>query len=67
VLYHYGAKDPLIPPEIVAQISAARPGHAVHVYAAGHGFNCGERPDYDAPSAALALERTLAFFGDHLA
>jgi carboxymethylenebutenolidase len=68
VLYHYGAKDPLIPPEIVAQISAARPGHAVHVYAdAGHGFNCEERPDYHAPSAALALERTLAFFGDHLA
>ena len=68
VLYHFGARDPLIPPDIVAQISAARPGHAVHVYAdAGHGFNCEERHEYHAPSATLALERTLAFFADHLA
>ncbi|MBL8224217.1 MAG: dienelactone hydrolase family protein [Chromatiales bacterium] len=67
VLYHFGALDPLIPPEVVSQITAARPGHAVHVYEqAGHGFNCDERPEYHAPSAALALQRTLAFFDQHL-
>lgn len=67
VLYHFGALDPLIPPAVTDQIAAARPGQAVHVYpAAGHGFNCDERPEYHAPSAALALARTLAFFGQHL-
>lgn len=68
VLYHFGAKDPLIPPEVVAQIRAGRPGQAVHVYPdAGHGFNCEERHEYHAASAELALERTLAFFRQHLA
>lgn len=67
VLYHYGARDALIPPEVIAQISAARPGQAVHVYPdAGHGFSCNERPDYHAPSAELALARSLEFFATHL-
>ena len=38
-----------------------------HVYAAGHGFNCDARADYDAASARLARERTLAFFAEQLA
>lgn len=68
VLYHFGGRDPLIPAEVVAQISAARPGHTVHVYAqAGHGFNCDDRPEYDEQSATLALDRSLAFFDRHLA
>lgn len=68
VLYHFGALDPLIPPEVVAQIRAGRPGQTIHVYPeAGHGFNCEERHEYHAESAKLALERTLAFFGQHLA
>ena len=68
ILYHFGARDPLIPPEIVQQISAGRPGAPVFVYPdAGHGFNCTERPEFHAPSARLALERTLAFFARHLA
>ena len=68
ILYHFGAKDPLIPPEIVQQIRAGRPGAPVFVYPdAGHGFNCTERPEFHAPSARLALERTLAFFARHLA
>ena len=68
ILYHFGARDTLIPPEIVQQISAGRPGAPVFVYPdAGHGFNCTERPEFHAPSARLALERTLAFFARHLA
>jgi carboxymethylenebutenolidase len=39
----------------------------VHVYHANHGFNCDQRASYDAASAKLARERTLAFFGKHLA
>lgn len=67
VLYHFGARDPLIPPEVVAQIRDGRPGHEIHVYEdAGHGFSCDERGDFHPPSAALALERTLAFLDTHL-
>lgn len=67
VMYHYGAQDALIPPDVIARIHAARPGAAVHLYAdAGHGFNCNERPEFHPASAALALERTLAFLARHL-
>lgn len=67
VQYHFGALDPLIPPDVVAQIRAGRPGQEIWVYPeAGHGFNCDERHEYHAPSAAQALERTLQFFHRHL-
>jgi carboxymethylenebutenolidase len=39
----------------------------VFIYDAHHGFNCDQRGSWDAPSAALARERTLAFFAQHLA
>jgi carboxymethylenebutenolidase len=61
LLLHYGEHDALIPPDHVAAQRAAFPQAEVHVYAAGHGFNCTERRDHDPPSAALALARTLAF------
>jgi carboxymethylenebutenolidase len=68
ILYHFGAQDPLIPPDIIGQIRAGRPGAPVHIYPdAGHGFSCDERPEFHRPSHALALERTLAFFAEHLA
>ncbi|MFQ5634389.1 MAG: dienelactone hydrolase family protein [Gammaproteobacteria bacterium] len=67
VMYHYGAQDALIPPELVARISAARSGHESFVYEnTGHGFNCDERADFRPDSAALALERTLAFLARQL-
>lgn len=67
VQYHFGGKDQLIPPEIIEQIQAGRPGAETHVYPdAGHGFNCDERPDFHSASAALALKRTLTFFSQHL-
>ncbi len=67
VLYHFGALDPLIPAQLVEQITAGRPGQTVHIYAeAGHGFNCNDRHEFHAPSAELALQRTLEFFSRHL-
>lgn len=67
VLYHFGALDPLIPPELVQQITAGRPGQPVHIYAqAGHGFNCNDRHEFHAASAELARQRTLDFFNRHL-
>jgi carboxymethylenebutenolidase len=66
VVYHFGERDSHIPMSDVEAIRAAHASGIVHTYPAGHGFNCDERPDYDAPSAALALERTLAFFAEHV-
>ena len=62
VMLHFGEKDQHIPLESVARIRAAVPSVPVHTYPAGHGFNCEERKDYDAASAAQAREGTLALF-----
>ena len=40
---------------------AADPAGIFHLYPADHGFNCEDRGSYDATSAQLARERTLAF------
>jgi carboxymethylenebutenolidase len=61
LLLHFGAHDALIPADHVAAQRAAFPEAEAHVYDAGHGFNCTERRDHHPPSAALALQRTLAF------
>ena len=61
VMYHFGARDPYIPPSDIEKIRAADPNGTFHVYPADHGFNCDERASYDAASAQLARERTLQF------
>lgn len=66
VLAHFGDQDHLIPNDTVAAFAAAQPGVTVHVYAAHHGFNCDQRASYHAESAALARQRTLDFFAQHL-
>jgi len=67
VIYHYGGKDQLIPPETIAQIEAGRSGHSSYVYPdAGHGFNCDDRYDFEPASAQLALDRTLAFLQQNI-
>ena len=66
MLFHFGERDPLIPPEDVEKHRQHHPEAAIHVYPAGHGFNCDQRADYDPDSAALARERTLAFLKEHL-
>jgi len=66
VMLHFGEKDQHIPATAVARIRAAAPTVPVHTYPAGHGFNCDERKDYDAASAAEARDRTLAFLATHI-
>jgi carboxymethylenebutenolidase len=66
VMAHFGDQDHWIPLDTVAAFRAAQPGVTVHVYGANHGFNCDQRGSYHAESAALARERTLAFFAQHL-
>lgn len=66
VLVHFGDQDSSIPLEGVRAFQAAHPEVRVEIYNAQHGFNCDHRAAFDAPSAALARERTLAFFNEHL-
>ena len=66
VLSHFGEQDHWIPLDTVDAFKKAHPEVEVQVYAANHGFNCDQRGSYDAPSAKLARERSLAFFRKHL-
>ncbi|MDB5372786.1 MAG: dienelactone hydrolase family protein, partial [Belnapia sp.] len=68
VQLHFGETDGSIPMADVEAIRAAQPGVEVFVYpGAGHGFGCEERGSYVAADAAMAQQRTLAFFARHLA
>lgn len=66
VIMHFGELDAHIPLSDVDKVKAAQPDVPVYVYAADHGFNCDHRASYDAPSADLARQRTLAFFQEHV-
>ena len=66
VMAHFGERDAMIPVDGVQKLAAQHPAHKIHIYSADHGFNCDQRGSYDAPSAKLARERTLAFFHKHL-
>lgn len=62
-ILHFGRKDAGIPMEGVEMVIArGHPNLEVFVYDAGHGFQSDRRSDYDAESARLARERTLALF-----
>jgi carboxymethylenebutenolidase len=67
VLSHFGDQDHWIPLESVEAFRKAHPDVEVHVYHANHGFNCDQRGSWDAAAAQQARERSLAFFGKHLA
>ena len=67
VLAHLSDHDASVPMAGVEALRQAHPAVEVHLYAAAHGFNCDQRAAWNAPAAALARERTLAFFARHLA
>ncbi len=66
VLCHFGERDAMIPVAGVKAFAAAHPEHTIEIYPADHGFNCDHRGSHDAPAAALARDRTLAFFRRHV-
>ena len=66
MLAHFADHDQSIPLEGVASFRAAHADVEVQMYQASHGFNCDHRGAYDAAAAALARQRTLAFFAKHL-
>jgi carboxymethylenebutenolidase len=65
--FHFGEHDASIPPEAIAKHRAAYPSAEIHLYDAGHGFNCDRRPDYRPEAASTAWARTLAFLRASLA
>ena len=66
VLLHFGETDASIPHEHWDKIREAQPTVPMHIYPAGHGFNCDERGSYHEPSARLARERTMDFLRKHV-
>ena len=71
IQFHFGSEDNAIPldqVEQVRQIMADKADTGVFVYqGAGHGFHCEQRGSYNAASAAVAWDRTLKLFAQHLA
>lgn len=65
-IFHFGELDASIPPVAVAAHREKQPGLPVYVYPADHAFNREVGMHYHAPSAALAWDRTLAFFQENL-
>jgi len=76
-IFHFGERDKSIPPEAIARhraelhfaddVPPAQRELEIYTYPADHAFNRdATASNYDAASAALALERTLAFFARHL-
>lgn len=77
VMFHFGERDKSIPPEAIARhraelhfaddVPPAQRELEIHTYPTDHAFNRdATASSYDAPSATLALHRTLAFFARHL-
>ena len=62
LMMHFGAHDAHIPPRTVQAIREALPQATIHLYDAGHGFNCEPRSDYNESAAKLALQRSVQFF-----
>ncbi|MEY5029269.1 MAG: Carboxymethylenebutenolidase [Pseudomonadota bacterium] len=66
VLAHFAEIDKYIPMDGIQAFAQAHPEVQVQTYNAHHGFNCDQRGAWDAPSAQLARERSMAFFAKHL-
>jgi len=66
VMLHFGETDAWIPKEHYEKVMKAHPKIPIHIYPAGHGFNCDERGSYHEPSARLARQRTIEFFRQHV-
>ena len=70
LLIHYAELDERINagwPDFQAALDAAGKTYTAHIYpGTNHGFHNDTTPRYDAEAAALAEERTVTFFREHL-
>ena len=67
VMLHFGADDDHIGQDQIDAVRNAHPEVQIFIYeGAGHGFNCDARAGFNPQAAALARERTIAFFEQNL-
>jgi carboxymethylenebutenolidase len=66
MMFHFGERDAHLPLSEVEKARQLFPRGIFHVYPAEHGFNCDARASYDAPSAALAWQRTQEFLAQNV-
>ena len=67
LMFHFGEQDSRIPAADIQKHRDALPQAEIFTYPTGHAFNRDVDPrHYDAPSASLALRRTLDFFAKNL-
>ncbi len=66
MMFHFGSRDRSISAADVEQHRQKHPAATVHVYPAGHGFNCEPRQDYEPASAAIAWQRSIEFLEENL-
>ena len=66
LIMHFGEHDAGIPLDDVDRIRKTFPDVPIHMYDAGHGFNCDHRGSYDESSCRTARDRTLDLFASHL-
>jgi carboxymethylenebutenolidase len=70
MLIQYAEMDPRINagwPDFEAALQANNVRYQMHMYSGtNHGFHNNSTPRYDEAAAALAWERTIAFFREHL-
>jgi carboxymethylenebutenolidase len=70
-MLHFGETDFTIPMADVEKVKKLRPELPIHVYPAGHAFDCTspkrfDPPSYHEPSASLANRRTAEFLAKHI-
>jgi carboxymethylenebutenolidase len=65
-LLHFGDQDHSIPMSDVELIKQKRPDCEIHVYHAGHGFSCDERPSFNEAAHKEALDRTLTWLSRYV-
>jgi len=67
LMFHFGALDAAIPEEAIEQHRQKQPQAQVFVYpGADHAFNRDPDPPWQPEAAALAWQRSLDFFAEHL-
>ncbi|HXY08470.1 MAG TPA: dienelactone hydrolase family protein [Terriglobales bacterium] len=66
VMLHFGTLDKHIPKEDIERVQAAHPEVQIFWYEADHGFNCGDRSNYNALAAKQARDRSLEFLKTEL-
>jgi carboxymethylenebutenolidase len=62
IIFHFGANDKSIGPDVRDKIKAANPDAPFYIYDAGHGFCRAGSHDFNQAACDLAFQRTIEHF-----